>query len=74
MCAARPALGDINHAFWQACHGGQRRVAERLLDAGADLAYHPAYATETPAQIAAGLDTQRSNLVEWLNERACPGS
>lgn len=70
LLAASPAPGDINHAFWQACHGGQRRAAERLLDAGADLAYHPEYASETPAQIAVGLDTRRSNLVEWLNERA----
>ena len=48
----------------------QRRAVERLLDAGADLAFHPDYASETPAQIAAGLDTRRANLVEWLNERA----
>ena len=70
LLAAGPAAQEINHAFWQACHGGQRRAAERLLDAGADLAYHPDYATDTPAQIAASVDTRRSNLVEWLSQRA----
>jgi hypothetical protein len=28
---------DLNDAFWQACHGGQRRVAEYLHARGADL-------------------------------------
>jgi uncharacterized protein len=65
-----PGGEDISHAFWQACHGGQRRAAERLLGAGADLAYHPGYADETAAQIAASHGEQRSNLLRWLSERA----
>jgi hypothetical protein len=32
-----PDQEDLNAAFWQACHGGQRRSAERLLAAGATI-------------------------------------
>src|SRR5581483_6781952 len=39
-----PAAEDVTHAFWQACHGGQRRTAERLLAAGADINASPDYA------------------------------
>jgi hypothetical protein len=27
-----PSAEDVSNAFWQACHGGQRRAAERLRD------------------------------------------
>jgi hypothetical protein len=70
LLAGRPGSEDISHAFWQACHGGQRRAAERLLNAGADLSYHPGYADETPAQIAATHGEQRSNVIRWLGEQA----
>ena len=30
------AEGDVTHAFWAACHGGQRGAAEALLARGAD--------------------------------------
>jgi uncharacterized protein len=72
LLAKSPGGEDISHAFWQACHGGQRRAAERLLSAGADLGYHPGYADEAPAQVAASHGEQRSNLLRWLSERA-PG-
>jgi hypothetical protein len=32
-----PSHDDLNEAFWQACHGGQRRVAELLLSARTDI-------------------------------------
>jgi ankyrin repeat protein len=32
-----PGRQEINEAFWQACHGGQRRTAEYLLRHGADI-------------------------------------
>ncbi len=32
-----PSADDITGAFWGACHGGHRHVAEYLLDRGADL-------------------------------------
>ena len=64
-----PSTDDINEAFWQACHGGQRRAAERLLASGADLNATPGYSDQTPAEAAADLGTQRENLVTWLHDR-----
>ena len=34
---AKPTTQEVSQAFWHACAGGQRRAAERLLAAGADL-------------------------------------
>ena len=64
-----PAPDDITEAFWQACHGGQRRTAERLLASGADLNGTPGYSDQTAAEVAAEPGTQRANLVTWLQER-----
>lgn len=64
-----PEPDDLNEAFWQACHGGQRRVAEYLLGRGADLNGTPGYSDQTPADIAASLDTRRENLVTWLRDQ-----
>jgi uncharacterized protein len=63
-----PSPDDINEAFWQACHGGQRRTAERLVASGADLSATPGYSDQTPAEIAVAPDTQRENLAAWLRE------
>ncbi len=63
-----PAPDEINNAFWQACHGGQRRVAELLLARGADVNWIPGYAERTPLEAADGLDTRRDLLVTWLRE------
>jgi ankyrin repeat protein len=71
LLAAGTTADDINHAFWQACHGGQRRAAERLLNAGADLNYSPDYAGgQTAVQTVADLDTRRQTMGTWLSERA----
>jgi hypothetical protein len=64
-----PSADEITEAFWQACHGGQRRTAERLLASGADLTGTPGYSDQAPAEVAAELGTQRENLVTWLQER-----
>jgi ankyrin repeat protein len=64
-----PAADDLNEAFWQACHGGQRRAAELLLNRGADPSAVPGYSEQTAAQVAAALDTRRENLAGWLRER-----
>ena len=32
-----PTVDEITNAFWCACHGGQRAMAEYLLKRGADL-------------------------------------
>src|SRR5215469_6618965 len=62
-----PSADDINHAFWQACHGGQLRVAQRLLALGADPGFSPDYANgQTVAEIAASADTRHQALVTWL--------
>jgi hypothetical protein len=64
-----PTPSEVNHAFWQACHGGRRRPAEYLLARGADLNWTPDYAAETPLNIAAALDTGREALLSWLRSQ-----
>lgn len=64
-----PSGDDLNYAFWQACHGGQRRMAERLLALGADVDWTPDHNRHTPLDVAAGPDTRRQGLADWLRER-----
>jgi uncharacterized protein len=61
-----PTDADIDHAFWQACHGGQRRMAEHLLAQGADINTTPDHSDKTALQIAGHADTTRQALVDWL--------
>ncbi len=64
-----PAEEELNAAFWQACHGGQRRAAERLLAAGADIEARPDYAGhQTALDVATAPDTSRDLLASWLQE------
>ena len=71
LLAGEPAqeADEINKAFWQACHGGQRRAAELLLRHGADINTGQPYAHGTPLDVAPGPDTRRSTLVDWLREQ-----
>jgi hypothetical protein len=69
LLAAGPERDEITEAFWQACHGGQRRVAARLLDAGADPDGRPPYARDPAIGIAGRLDTRREGLIAWLAGR-----
>ena len=62
-----PSPDDVTEAFWQACHGGQRRTAERLLACGADPSATPGYSDQAPAEAAADLGPQRENLITWLD-------
>src|SRR5207244_2275185 len=64
-----PTPDQVNDAFWQACHGGQRRAAEYLLARGADLNWVPRYAKDGPLDVAGGLDTGREQLVSWLRDK-----
>jgi uncharacterized protein len=65
-----PTAEEIDHAFWQACHGGQRRVAEHLLTScGADVNWIPEYADSTGIEVAGGIDTRRETMVAWLRTR-----
>jgi hypothetical protein len=69
LLTGEPPADELNEAFWQACHGGQRRAAELLLNRGADPNRTPGYSDQTPTQVAAAPDTQREILVSWLQER-----
>ena len=61
-----PDASEISHAFWQACHGGQLRVARHLLALGADPAFIPGYARETALGICTSTDTRHSAVETWL--------
>ncbi len=56
---------SIHQAFWFACHGGQRTVAERLLALGADPKWRPPWESLT-ARGAAERSGFR-DLAEWLD-------
>lgn len=64
-----PSSEEINHAFWQACHGGQRRTAEYLLARGADINAVPDHSKQTPLDVAPGPDTRREAVMTFLRER-----
>jgi ankyrin repeat protein len=76
LLAATPAPDpqEINEAFWQACHGGQRRTAEYLLRHGADINTTVEYAHGTALDVAAGPDTRRDLLATWLREQGAQPS
>ena len=57
----------ISQGFWHACGASQRRAAERLLVAGADLDWEPDYADGTALDAATGLATRQTNVIEWLH-------
>jgi hypothetical protein len=69
-----PEATAINQAFWHACSGGQRRVAEYLLLRGADINWVPDYANQTPLEAAARFDTRRETLVSWLKMKGAGSS
>ena len=64
----RPEHDDISQAFWHACAASQRRAAQRLLDAGADIDWTPDYADGTPLDVATDWSTRQQNVVDWLKE------
>ncbi len=66
---ANPTRAEVSQGFWHACGGGQRRAAERLLAAGADLNWETDYAHGTPLDAAVGLGTGRENVIGWLKEK-----
>jgi hypothetical protein len=61
-----PPPNEITHAFWCACHGGQRESAEYLLARGADLNWI-GYDGLTPNDAARR--SEAGALVEWLASR-----
>ena len=69
LASAAPASEELIAAFWQACHGGQRRTAERLLAEGADINTSPDYAgNQTPLDQVLKPDTRRDLLASWLRD------
>ncbi len=66
---ANPTSEEVSQGFWHACAGGQRRAAERLLAAGADLNWQPDYAHGTALDAASGLGTRQENVITWLKEK-----
>jgi hypothetical protein len=58
---------------WHACAGGQRRVAERLLAADADLNWEPDYAHGTPQPPLASRRTLRTTYVPRTSADLSPG-
>lgn len=74
LAASPPGKQQLTDAFWQACHGGQRRMAEYLLGLGADLNGTPSWGEATPLDAADGLDTGRGALVEWLRSQGATKS
>ena len=63
-----PSRDELDEAFWQACHGGQRRTAEYLLGKGANIDAVPGYSSESALDIAASLGTRRVMMITWLRE------
>ena len=63
-----PEQDLISQAFWHACAAGQRRGAQRLLEAGADINWTPDYAEGTPFDVAGDRSTRQQNVIDWLKE------
>lgn len=60
-----PTADDVTNAFWHACRGGQREVAEYLFGHGA----HPSWVGyEHKAPLDVARDSGANGLVEWLLE------
>jgi ankyrin repeat protein len=70
LASAPHSQQDLTDAFWMACHGGQRRMAEYLLARGADLNGRPSWGGDsTPRDVAEFPgDTGREALVTWLRD------
>lgn len=66
-----PVPRDITNAFWHACRGGQRAVAEFLLERGADLQWI-GHDRKTPLDAARA--SGNADLVEWLRARSNVGA
>jgi hypothetical protein len=74
LATAPPSQQELADAFWGACHGGQRRMAELLLSLGADINAAPSWGGGTPLDAADSQDTGREALVTWLREHGATKS
>jgi uncharacterized protein len=64
---SRPSSGELTQALWYACHGGQKNVAEYLLDLGAELNWISTWDGLTP--LDAARRSEAHELAEWLQSR-----
>jgi ankyrin repeat protein len=64
-CASEPppSAQEITNAFWNACRGGQREMAEYLLDRGANPNWI-GHDRKTPLKVAG--ESGNEDLVQWL--------
>jgi uncharacterized protein len=62
-----PSPGQLTQALWYACHGGQQRVAEYLLERGADLNWTSTWDEHTPLDAAER--EGHTDLADWLRSR-----
>jgi uncharacterized protein len=67
LLAAEPAPGvdAVTTAFWAACTGDQREIAELLLDRGADINW-VGWGNDTPLDVARHVEAD--DLARWLEE------
>jgi hypothetical protein len=68
LASSPPTPEELTDAFWQACHGGQRRMAEHLLSLGAELNGIPSWGGGTPLDAADSPGTGREALLTWLRD------
>jgi ankyrin repeat protein len=61
-----PSPEEVDEAFWQACHGGQRQVAEYLLGRGASVNWVAGWDGKTPLDVA--VESGADDLAGWLRE------
>jgi uncharacterized protein len=75
LCSERaPTAGEIDDAFWQACHGGQRDTAEYLLAHGADV-NRVGWNQRTPLDIALTQEhAETPALADWLRAQGAETS
>jgi ankyrin repeat protein len=64
--AGAPLRHEVTEAFWCACHGGQQRSAEYLLDRGADLNW---IGWDKLTALEAAQRSGATDLVDWLRSR-----
>jgi uncharacterized protein len=74
IARSAPTPQQLTDAFWQACHGGQRRMAAYLLAVGAELDGTPSRGGSTPLDAAESLGTGRDALLTWLREQGAKHS
>ena len=65
FATGEPNAEDITHAFWGACHGGQRPSAQYLLEQGADINW---IGWDDLTPLDAAERSEARELVSWLRE------